>query len=90
MQGAANAGGLPAWAVRGGAVVLATILAFSAMVDQREYSAAQDLPTQPPSPVAVEQTPEAQPPAAQPQAAPGSAELWQRRIPLSRRRRGEQ
>ncbi|MCA9878042.1 MAG: hypothetical protein KC442_09675 [Thermomicrobiales bacterium] len=57
MQGAARAGGLPVWAVRGGAVLLATTLALSAMVDQREHSAAQDLPTQPPSPVAVEQTP---------------------------------
>jgi hypothetical protein len=75
MQGAAKAGGLPGWAVRGAAVVMATTLALSAMVDQREFSSAQDLPTQPPSPVAVEQTPEAQAPAAQPQEAPISAEF---------------
>jgi hypothetical protein len=75
MQGAARAGGLPTWAVRGGAVVLATMLALSAMVDLREYGAAQDLPTQPPSPVAVEQTPQAQAPETQPQTAPSSAEF---------------
>ena len=54
-------------------MVLATMLALGAMVDQRDHGAAQDLPTQPPSPVAAEQTPQA--PAAQPQTAPTSAEF---------------
>ena len=54
-------------------MVLATMLALGAMVDQRDHGAAQDLPTQPPSPVTAEQTPQA--PAAQPQTAPTSAEF---------------
>jgi hypothetical protein len=56
-------------------MVLAAMLALSAMVDQRDVSLAQDLPTQPPSPVVVEQTPSAEAPAAQPQTAPVSAEF---------------
>ncbi|MFT4038715.1 MAG: hypothetical protein QM692_11090 [Thermomicrobiales bacterium] len=75
MQGAANAGGPPKWAARGAAVLLATTLAMGAVVDQRQPGLAQDLPTQPPSPVAEVPTPVPADQQQQPVAASASAEF---------------
>jgi hypothetical protein len=77
MRRAADAGNLPPGAARGVAALLTMALAVAALTPNIEQAAAQDLPTQPPSPAAVAPTAAVvEPtPATQPAQAAGPAEF---------------
>jgi len=57
MQRAGEAGKLPGAVARAIAVVITVMLVFGATAQRSDWAAAQDLPTQPPSPAAVVPTP---------------------------------
>ena len=77
MRRAGDAGKLPSGAARGVAALLGTAMTLATVAPGAERVAAQDLPTQPPSPAAVAPTPA----AAQPPAAPADPGRASRRGP---------
>jgi hypothetical protein len=75
MRRAGDAGKLPSRAMRVVAALIGTALAFAMLAPPAERAAAQDLPTQPPSPAAVEPTPVPAELTPEAQAAAGPAEF---------------
>jgi hypothetical protein len=75
MQRAGDAGKLPTNAARIIAALLGTALTMALLTPAAERAAAQDLPTQPPSPAAVEPTPAPAEPTPEAQAAAAPAEF---------------
>ena len=75
MRRAGDAGKLPSRAMRVVAALIGTALTFAMLAPPAERAAAQDLPTQPPSPAAVEPTPVPAEPTPEAQAAAGPAEF---------------
>jgi hypothetical protein len=75
MRRAGNAGKLPTGAARVVAALLGTAITLAMWAPSADRAAAQDLPTQPPSPAAVEPTPVPAEPTPEAQAAAGPAEF---------------
>jgi hypothetical protein len=75
MRRAGDAGNLPTGTARVVAALLGVALAVALLAPAAERVAAQDLPTQPPSPAAVEPTPVPAEPTPEAQVAAGPAEF---------------
>ena len=75
MRRAGDAGNLPTGAARIVAALLATAMTMALLAPEAERATAQDLPTQPPSPAAVEPTPLPVETTAEAQAAAAPAEF---------------